>query len=136
VKTNGLVHRVLQPEGWPPPKGYANGVVATGRMVFTGGLVGWDASGKFPDGFVAQVRQTLMNTRAVLEVAGAGPEHMVRMTWYVRDMDAYLASLKEVGAAYVEAMGRNYPAMALVEVSRLVEPAALVEIETTAVLPK
>jgi enamine deaminase RidA (YjgF/YER057c/UK114 family) len=136
MKNNGLLHQVLQPEGWPPPKGYANGVAATGRMVFTGGLVGWDADGRFPDGFVAQVRQTLTNTRAVLATAGAGPEHMVRMTWYVRDMDAYLASLKEVGAAYVETMGQNYPAMALVEVSRLVEPAALVEIETTAVLPE
>jgi len=136
VKTNGIVHRVLQPEGWPQPKGYANGVVASGRMVFTGGLVGWDAAGQFPDGFVEQVRQTLINTLAVLATAGAGPEHMARMTWYVRDMDAYLSSLKEVGAAYVEAMGRNYPAMALVEVNRLVEPAALVEIETTAVLPE
>ena len=136
MKTNGIVHRVLQPEGWPQPKGYANGVVASGRMVFTGGLVGWDAAGQFPDGFVEQVRQTLINTLAVLATAGAGPEHMARMTWYVRDMDAYLSSLKEVGAAYVEAMGRNYPAMALVEVNRLVEPAALVEIETTAVLPE
>jgi len=136
VKTNGIVHRVLQPEGWPQPKGYANGVVASGRMVFTGGLVGWDAAGQFPDGFVEQVRQTLINTLAVLATAGAGPEHMVRMTWYVRDMDAYLSSLKDVGAAYVEVMGRNYPAMALVEVGRLVEPAALVEIETTAVLPE
>jgi enamine deaminase RidA (YjgF/YER057c/UK114 family) len=136
VKTNGIVHRVLQPEGWPQPKGYANGVVASGRMVFTGGLVGWDAAGQFPDGFVEQVRQTLINTLAVLATAGAGPEHMARMTWYVRDMDAYLSSLKEVGAAYVGVMGRNYPAMALVEVSRLVEPAALVEIETTAVLPE
>ena len=136
MKKNELLHQVLQPDGWPPPKGYANGVAATGRMVFTGGLVGWDADGTFPDGFVAQVRQALINTRAVLEVAGARPEHMVRMTWYVRDMDAYLASLKEVGAAYVEVMGRNYPAMALVEVGRLVEPAALVEIETTAVLPE
>ena len=136
MKTNGIVHRVLQPEGWPPPKGYANGIVASGRMVFTGGLIGWDADGKFPDGFVAQVRQTLLNTLAVLATAGAGPEHMVRMTWYVRDMDAYLASLKEVGTVYVVAMGRNYPAMALVEVSRLVEPAALVEIEATAVLPE
>ena len=136
MKTNGIVHRVLQPEGWPQPKGYANGVVASGRMVFTGGLVGWDAAGQFPDGFVEQVRQTLINTLAVLATAGAGPEHMARMTWYVRDMDAYLSSLKEVGAAYVEVMGRNYPAMALVEVNRLVEPAALVEIETTAVLPE
>ena len=136
MKTNGIVHRVLQPEGWPQPKGYANGVVASGRMVFTGGLVGWDAAGQFPDGFVEQVRQTLINTLAVLATAGAGPEHMVRMTWYVRDMEDYLSSLKDVGTAYVEVMGRAYPAMALVEVSRLVEPAALVEIETTAVLPE
>ena len=136
MKKNGLLHQVLHPDGWPPPKGYANGVAATGRMVFTGGLIGWDAAGQFPDGFVAQVRQTLLNTRAVLATADASPEHMVRMTWYIRDIDAYLASLKEVGAAYVEVMGRNYPAMALVEVSRLVEPAALVEIETTAVLPE
>ena len=136
MKKNGLLHQVLQPDGWPPPRGYANGVAATGRMVFTGGLIGWDAAGQFPDGFVAQVRQTLLNTRAVLATADASPEHMVRMTWYIRDIDAYLASLKEVGAAYVEVMGRNYPAMALVEVSRLVEPAALVEIETTAVLPE
>ena len=136
MKKNGLLHQVLQPDGWPPPRGYANGVAATGRMVFTGGLIGWDAAGQFPDGFVAQVRQTLLNTRAVLATADASPEHMVRMTWYIRDIDAYLASLKEVGAAYVEVMGRNYPAMALVEVSRLVEPAALVEIETTAILPE
>lgn len=136
ARKNGLVHEVLQPEGWPPPRGYANGVAATGRMVFTGGLVGWDENGRFAEGFVAQVRQTLLNTRTVLAVARARPEHMVRMTWYVRDMDAYLASLKETGAVYVEVMGRNYPAMALVEISRLVGPRALVEIETTAVIPE
>jgi enamine deaminase RidA (YjgF/YER057c/UK114 family) len=136
VTANGIVHKIIQPEGWPPPRGYANGISATGRMVFTGGLVGWDTAGKFPDDFVAQVRQVLSNTRAVLEAANAKPEHMVRMTWYVRDMDAYLSSLKEIGAAYVAAMGRKYPAMALMEVSRLVEPKALVEIETTAVVPE
>lgn len=136
MKDNGLLHDLIQPDGWPPPRGYANGVAARGRMVFTGGLVGWDSAGSFPDGFVAQVRQVLLNTRAVLQAAGAVPEHLVRMTWYVRDMDAYLANLKAVGAAYREVMGRNYPAMALVEVSRLVESSALVEIETTAVVPE
>ena len=136
MKKNGLVHTVIQPEGWPSPRGYANAVSARGRMIFTGGLVGWDADGRFPDGFVAQVRQVLHNTREVLTAAGAGPEHMVRMTWYVRDMEAYLSSLKEIGGVYVETMGRNYPAMALVEVARLVEPKALVEIETTAVVPE
>ncbi len=136
MTANGIVHKIVQPEGWPPPRGYANGISATGRMVFTGGLVGWDSGGRFPDDFVAQVRQTLSNTRTVLEAAGAKPEHMVRMTWYVRNMDAYLATLKEIGTAYVAVMGRNYPAMALVEVGRLVEPKALLEIETTAVVPE
>ena len=136
MKNNGLVHTVIQPEGWPTPRGYANAVSARGRMIFTGGLIGWDVDGRFPDGFVTQVRQVLENTRVVLTAAGAGPQHMVRMTWYVRDMEAYLSSLKEVGGVYVEVMGRNYPAMALVEVGRLVEPKALVEIETTAVVPE
>ncbi len=135
-KTNGLTHRVLQPEGWPEPRGYANGVAASGRMVFTGGLVGWDAAGAFSSDFVGQVKQVLRNTLAVLKAGGAGPEHIVRMTWYVTDMDIYLGSLKELGAAYQEIMGRAYPAMALVEVVRLVEPAARVEIETTAVVPE
>lgn len=134
-KTNGLLHQVLQPQDWPPPRGYANGVAASGRMIFTGGLVGWDASGKFADGFVGQVRQTLQNALEVLKAGGAGPEHIVRMTWYVTDMDVYRASAKELGLAYREIMGRAYPPMALVEVARLVEPAAQVEIETTAVVP-
>jgi enamine deaminase RidA (YjgF/YER057c/UK114 family) len=135
-KTNGLSHRVLQPKSWPEPRGYANGVSARGQMIFTGGLVGWDAAGNFPSDFIGQVRQVLRNTIEVLRAGGAGPEHIVRMTWYVTDMDAYLGSLKELGAAYQEVMGRSYPAMALVEVVRLVEPAAKVEIETTAVLPE
>ena len=133
---NGIVHQVLQPEGWRAPRGYANGVAASGRMIFSGGLIGWDTKGSFPPDLVGQVRQTLQNTLAVLKAGGAGPEHIVRMTWYVTDMDAYLASAKELGSAYREIMGRAYPAMALVQVTRLVEPAALVEIETTAVIPQ
>jgi enamine deaminase RidA (YjgF/YER057c/UK114 family) len=134
-RKNGIVHEVLQPAGWPEPKGYVNGVSASGRMVFTGGLIGWDASGKFPGGFVEQVRQALENTLAVLRAGGAGPEHIVRMTWYVTDIGAYLASAKELGAVYRQILGRAYPPMALVQVVRLVEPAAQVEIETTAIVP-
>ena len=134
-RRNGLVHGVLQPAGWPPPSGYVNGVAAQGRLVFTGGLVGWDADGRFPADFAGQTRQTLANTLAVLAVAGAGPEHIVRMTWYVCDVDEYRAARKAVGAAYLELMGRNYPPMAVVEVRRLVEPLARLEIETTAVVP-
>ena len=127
---------VLQPAGWPKPHGYANGIKARGEMVFVGGMVGWDASGKFPDGFVAQTRQALENIVAVLAEGGAGPEHVVRLTWYVLDMDEYLAARKELGRAYRDVMGMNFPAMALVEVRRLVEPAARLEIEATAVLPE
>ena len=126
---------VLQPPGWPKPQGYANGIKARGETVFVGGMVGWDANERFPDGFVAQTRQALENIVAVLREAGAGPEHVVRMTWYVRDMDEYLAARKELGPAYREVMGTNFPAMALVEVRRLVEPAARLEIEATAVVP-
>jgi enamine deaminase RidA (YjgF/YER057c/UK114 family) len=134
-KKNGIVHEVLQPAGWPEPRGYVNGVTADGRMIFTGGLIGWDANGRFADGFVGQVRQALENTVAVLKAGGAGPEHIVRMTWYVTDMEAYRASAKELGAVYRDVLGRAYPPMALVQVMRLVEPAAQVEIETTAVVP-
>jgi enamine deaminase RidA (YjgF/YER057c/UK114 family) len=130
------LNEVLQPPGWPKPQGYANGVKARGEMVFVGGMVGWDANGQFPDGFVAQTRQALENIVAVLAEGDAGPEHVVRMTWYVRDMDEYLAARKELGRAYRDVMGTNFPAMALVEVRRLVEPAARLEIEATAVLPK
>jgi enamine deaminase RidA (YjgF/YER057c/UK114 family) len=126
---------VLQPPGWPKPQGYANGIKARGEMVFVGGMVGWDTSGRFPDGFVAQCRQALANIVAVLAQGGAGPEHVVRMTWYVLDMDEYLGARKELGRAYRDVMGTNFPAMALVEVRRLVEPAARLEIEATAVVP-
>jgi len=135
-KDNTIVHEVIQPAGWPAPRGYVNGVAARGRTIYTGGLIGWDATGGFPADFVGQVRHALANTLAVLGAAGAGPEHVVRMTWYVTAMDTYLASAKELGAAYRETMGRAYPAMALVEVVRLVEPKAMVEIETTAVVPE
>ena len=125
---------ILQPPGWPTPKGYANGIRARGDMVFVGGMVGWDASGRFPQGFVAQARQALSNIVAVLAEGGAGPEHVVRMTWYVLDIDEYLGARKELGRAYRDVMGSNFPAMALVEVRRLVEPAARLEIEATAVV--
>ena len=128
-------HETLQPPGWPAPKGYANGIKARGEFVFVGGMVGWDAQEKFPPGFVAQTRQALENIVAVLAEGGAGPEHVVRMTWYVLDMDEYLAARKELGRAYRDVMGMNFPAMALVEVRRLVEPAARLEIEATAVVP-
>lgn len=126
--------QTLLPPGWPRPRGYANGIAATGRMVFTGGVVGWDAEERFPDGFAAQFEQCLVNTLAILAEADAGPEHVVRMTWYVTDRDAYLAALAEVGRIYRAHMGRNYPAMAVVQVVALVEAAALLEIETTAVV--
>ena len=129
------MNRVLLPEGWPRPRGYSNGVEATGRMVFVAGQIGWDTGGRFPDGFAAQFRQTLDNTLAVLAEAGAGPEHVVRMTWYVVDKAEYLAALRDVGAVWRERIGPHYPAMAVVEVKGLIEDAARIEIETTAVLP-
>ncbi len=129
------MHQLLHPPGWPKPKGYANGIKARGAFVFVGGMVGWDEHEKFPDGFVAQARQALRNIAAVLAEGGAGPEHVTRMTWYVRDMDQYLAARRELGPAYREVMGEHFPAMALVEVRRLVEPGALLEIEATAVVP-
>jgi enamine deaminase RidA (YjgF/YER057c/UK114 family) len=126
----------LNPAGWPQPKGYANGVKARGETIFVGGMVGWDERQTFPQGFVAQAEQLLKNIVAVLREGGAGPEHVVRMTWYVTDMEAYRASLPELGKVYRAVMGRNFPAMALVEVKSLVEREALLEIETTAVLPE
>ncbi|UFS88251.1 RidA family protein [Bradyrhizobium daqingense] len=128
--------QVLQPSGWPMPKGYANGMAAEGRIIVTGGVIGWDAQEHLADGFVAQVRQTLTNIAAILAEAGARPEHLVRLTWYVVDMDEYLANLKELGRIYRDIFGAHYPAMALVQVVRLVEKAARVEIEATAVIPR
>jgi enamine deaminase RidA (YjgF/YER057c/UK114 family) len=127
--------RILQPSGWPMPKGYANGITAEGRIVVTGGVIGWDVDGHLADEFVAQVRQTLCNIAAILTEGGAAPEHLIRLTWYVVDMDEYLSSLKALGQIYREIFGAHYPAMALVQVVRLVEKAARVEIEATAVVP-
>jgi enamine deaminase RidA (YjgF/YER057c/UK114 family) len=127
--------RVLHPEGWPRPRGYANGIAAEGRLVFVAGQIGWDESQVFrSDDLVEQVRQALKNTLAVLAEAGAGPEQVVRMTWYITDKRDYLDRSKEIGAVYRALMGRHYPAMAMVEVSALMEDRAKVEIETTAVL--
>ena len=128
--------RILQPSGWPTPRGYANGMTAEGRLVLTGGVIGWDHEGHLPADFVAQVRQTLSNISAILAEGGARPEHLVRLTWYVVDMEEYLASLKTLGQIYREIFGTHYPAMALVQVVRLVEKAARVEIEATAVVPR
>lgn len=130
------VHQTLLPPGWTRPKGYANGIAASGRMVFTGGIVGWDAQERFTsDTLAGQFAQVIENTLAVLAQAGAGPEHIVRMTWYVTSRDDYLAQIAQIGAHYREAIGRNFPAMAVVEVVALVEKAALIEIETTAIIP-
>jgi enamine deaminase RidA (YjgF/YER057c/UK114 family) len=128
-------HQTLQPPGWPQPKGYANGIKAKGEFVFVGGMVGWDKNEKFPKGFVAQGKQALENIVAVLAEGGARPEHVVRLTWYVLDMDEYLAARRELGAAYRAVLGEHYPAMALVQVGRLFEPEARLEIEATAVIP-
>jgi enamine deaminase RidA (YjgF/YER057c/UK114 family) len=127
---------VLQPSGWPSPKGYANGMSADGRLVVPGGMVGWDEGGRFPDGFLAQARRTLENIRAVLAEGGAAPHHLVRLTWYVVDVEEYRASLKELGRVYREVIGPHYPTMAVVQVVRLVEPEARLEIEATAVVPR
>src|SRR5262245_15275577 len=132
--TSGL--QVLQPSGWPQPKGYANGMMAEGRLVVTGGVVGWDVAGRFADGFAAQVRQALENIVAILAEGGARPDHLVRLTWYVVDMDEYVSNLRALGKVYREVIGTHYPSMALVQIVRLVEPSARVEIEATAVVPR
>jgi enamine deaminase RidA (YjgF/YER057c/UK114 family) len=127
---------VLQPPGWAPAKGYANGVVASGRIVFVAGQVGWNAQQRFEaHDFVGQARQALLNIVAVLAEAGARPGHIVRMTWYVTDKHEYLASLKALGAVYREVIGAHYPAMSAVAVAGLVEEGARLEIEATAVIP-
>jgi enamine deaminase RidA (YjgF/YER057c/UK114 family) len=126
----------LQPPDWAEPKGYANGILARGALLFVGGQIGWNAKQEFEsDDFIAQTRQALQNIHAVLQAGGAGPEHMVRMTWYVVDRVEYGARLKELGGAYREVMGKNFPAMTCVEVAALVEDRAKVEIEVTAVVP-
>ena len=120
-----MTHTFLQPPGWAPAKGYANGVAARGTLVFVGGQIGWNAQQQFEtDDFIEQTRQTLQNVVAVLKEAGAGPEHMVRMTWYVIDRVEYNARLKELGAAYREVIGKHFPAMTCVEVAALMEARA------------
>ena len=128
--------KFLQPSGWVQARGYANGVAARGTQVFVGGQIGWNAQQQFEtDDFITQTAQALRNIVAVLQEAGAGPEHMVRMTWYIVDRVEYNARLKELGQVYREVMGRNFPAMTCVQVAALVEARAKVEIEVTAVLP-
>lgn len=130
------MHDELHPSHWKRAVGYANGISARGRMIFTGGLVGWDAEQQFrTDDFAGQVRQVLENIVAVLAEGGAGPQHLVRLTWYVTDKHEYLSALHDIGAAYRDVIGRHYPAMALVQVAALVEDRARVEIEATAVVP-
>ena len=128
--------KTLNPPDWLAPKGYANGVMARGSLLFVGGQIGWNSQQEFEsDDFIAQTRQVLLNIVAVLQAGGAGPEHMVRMTWYVIDRHEYRSRLKELGAVYREVIGKNFPAMSCVEVSGLVENRAKIEIEVTAVLP-
>lgn len=128
---------ILQPPGWARPKGYSNGIAANGRMVFVSGMVGWDAQERFQAADLpGQVRQALLNVVAVLAQGGAGPQHIVRMTWYLRDKRAYMAAWREIGEAYREIIGKHYPAMSAVQVADLIEDAALVEIEVTAVVPE
>ena len=129
--------KTLLPPGWPRPTGYSNGIAARGRTIYTAGVVGWDQNQHFvSDTLPGQFAQVLRNIVAILAVDGAGPKNLVRMTCYVTDRDAYVAGLAEIGKAWKAIIGPHYPAMALVEVSRLVEPAALVEIEATAVVPE
>ena len=128
---------ILQPPGWPRPRGYANGVAAKGRMIFVSGMIGWDAQGVFRATDIAgQVRQALANIVAVLAEAGAAPEHIVRMNWFVVDKREYIAAYPAIGVAYRDILGRHYPAMTAVEVAGLVEDVARVEIEVTAVVPE
>ena len=127
---------VLQPPGWARPRGYANGISASGRSVHVSGMIGWDAQGVFhTDDFAGQVRQALQNVVAVLAEGGARPEHIVRMTWYVIDKKEYLEAHQAVGQAYRELIGRNFPAMTAVQVAGLIEDRARVEIEVTAIVP-
>ena len=131
-----MTAKVLLPDGWPRPRGYANGMSATGRQIFVAGQIGWDADQRLvPGGLVAQTEQALRNIIAVLATDGAGPEHLVRLTWYVTDRAGYLAAAGPLGEAYRRVMGRHFPAMTAVEVRALMEADAVVEIEATAVVP-
>ena len=130
-------HKILQPPDWMSPKGYSNGVSATGRQIFISGMIGWDAQGQFhTDDFAGQVRQALQNVVEVLQEAGARPEHIVRMTWYVVNKSEYVGAYKEIGLVYREIIGRHFPSMTAVQVQALIEDRAKVEIEVTAVVPE
>lgn len=131
------MNRVLQPEGWAKPRGYANGIVAQGRQVFLAGQIGWDAQCRFhSDDLAGQLPQTLTNIVAVLAEAGGRPEHIVRLTWYITSRDEYNAQIREIGAAYRAVLGRHFPVMTVVQVVALIEPRAKIEIEATAVIPE
>ena len=131
-----MTHKTLQPEGWLAPRGYANGIEASGRQIYVGGQIGWNGQCQFEtDDLVAQIKQALSNCVAVVAAGGGLPEHIVRMTWYLRDKKEYVARLKEIGSVYREVMGRHYPAMSAVQVADLIEDEAKIEIEVTAVVP-
>ncbi|MDP6645625.1 MAG: RidA family protein [Rhodospirillales bacterium] len=128
---------ILQPPDWPRPKGYSNGIAASGRLIFLAGLVGWNQNEEFEtDDFAGQARQAFLNIVAVLAAAGAKPEHIVRITWFISDKDEYLGSLKDIGAAYREIIGRHYPAMSVIAVKGFIEDGAKMEMEATAVVPE
>ncbi|WP_417320624.1 RidA family protein [Emcibacter sp.] len=130
------MRKILQPEGWPRPKGYANGIMATGKMIFTAGIIGWNEREEFEHkDLIGQLRQALISTKAVLAEAGAKPEDIVRMTWYITDKKEYTENLAEIGAVWREVLGKVFPCMACVQVVALIEDAAKIEIETTAVIP-
>jgi len=131
-----MTARVLQPEHWPRPRGYANGMSVRGRQIFIAGQIGWDTNARLVGAdFVSQARQALVNIVDILACDDARPEHLVRLTWYVLDRDAYLSSAQALGAVYRDVLGRHYPAMSAVQVCALMEPGAVVEIEATAVVP-
>ena len=129
------MHKTLLPEGWAEPKGYANGIIASGEVLYLGGQIGWNAQCEFEtDDFVEQLRQTLVNIKAILAAGGAGPENMVRMTWFVTDKQAYVDNLRDIGRTYRDVLGKNFPSMSVVQVTALMEDRAQVEIEVTAVI--
>ncbi|MFT5267313.1 MAG: enamine deaminase RidA (YjgF/YER057c/UK114 family) [Acidimicrobiales bacterium] len=131
-----MLHETVTPAGWAPAKGYANGVIATGRALYLGGQIGWNAEQAFEtDDFIGQMTQTLENIKAILVAAGGGPEHLTRLTWFVTDKAEYAANQRQVGQAYRAVLGNNFPAMSLLVVADLLEDRAKIEIEATAVLP-
>jgi enamine deaminase RidA (YjgF/YER057c/UK114 family) len=132
---NAAGHRTLAPTAWPRPRGYANGIAADGETIFLAGQVGWDAQGHFATGMADQVGQALANIVTLLAEAGAGPQHLVRLTWFVTDLRAYREAQPSIGVAYRHIIGKHFPTMSVIGVAELVEPQALVEIEATAVLP-